>query len=515
MELATEVCRRARIARDPRFDGRFFIAVKTTKIYCRPICAVRGPLESNVTYYPSAAAAAEAGYRPCLRCRPEASPGTPAWFGASASVSRALKLIGESALDLGGVDDLAARLGLGARHLRRLFLRYLGAPPVAVAQTRRIHFAKKLIDETDLPMTRVAIASGFRSIRRFNATFQALYGRSPSRLRALSAGGGKVRAVVSTQEGTADRYTFRLGYRPPYDWSSLAGFLAQRATPGVESVTGEEYRRTISIQGVAGTIAVRPVPDRHVLELQIQFTDPSLLFRIVERTRRIFDLGADPEEIANHLGQDRRLRSLVAANPGLRVPGCWDGFEIAVRAILGQQVSVKAATTFAGRLAERFGEALPGGDGRLFPSANALAHADFAGIGLTQKRVETIRALAQAVVSGDLVFDSTLDPDQFEKKITSLPGIGPWTAQYIAMRLGEPDAFPGGDLYLRDVAHEAAAWRPWRAYAAMHLWKSAAGKSAAGKSAAGKSAAGKSATGKSAAGKSAAGKISGGEIGGR
>jgi len=477
MDLATEVCRRARMARDPRFDGRFFIAVKTTGIYCRPICPVRSPKESNVTYFPSAAAAAEAGYRPCLRCRPEASPGTPAWFGASASVSRALKLIGESALDTKGVDDLAARLGLGARHLRRLFLRYLGAPPVAVAQTRRIHFAKKLIDETNLSMARVAMASGFNSIRRFNATFQELYGRAPSRLRKLSAHARNGHADYADAHADAhvdvhmDHYTFRLGYRPPYDWSSLIQFLGARATPGVETVTPDEYRRTISLDGKAGRIAVRPAASKHHLELQIQFPEPALLFRIVERTRRIFDLGADPAEISDHLRRDVRLKPLLIAYPGLRVPGCWDGFEIAVRAILGQQVSVKAATTMAGRLAARFGKELSNGAGRLFPSAAALARADLQGIGLTRRRIDTIRALAEAVAGGGVAFDSTLDLEQFEEKITAIPGIGPWTAQYIAMRLGEPDAFPGGDLYLRDFAGEAALWRPWRAYAAMYLWK--------------------------------------------
>src|ERR1700677_3342909 len=232
---------RARLARDARFDGRFFIGVTSTGIYCRPICPAPSPKPENVRYYPSAAAAAEAGFRPCLRCRPEASPGTPAWLGASSSVSRALKLIGESALDDGGVDQLADRLGIGSRHLRRLFLRYLGATPVAVAQTRRVHFAKKLIDETELPMTQVALASGFGSIRRFNATFQTLYGRTPGDLRRATA--------RERNQNEAGVYTFRLGYRPPYNWASLINFLGPRAIPGVESITLDEYRRTISLDG--------------------------------------------------------------------------------------------------------------------------------------------------------------------------------------------------------------------------------------------------------------------------
>jgi AraC family transcriptional regulator of adaptative response / DNA-3-methyladenine glycosylase II len=457
MELDNAIYDRARLARDARFDGRFFIGVTSTGIYCRPVCPAPSPKPKNVRYYPSAAAAAEAGFRPCLRCRPEASPGTPAWLGASASVSRALKLIGESALDGGGVDRLAERLGMGSRHLRRLFLRYLGATPVAVAQTRRVHFAKKLIDETNLSMAQVAMAAGFGSIRRFNATFQKLYARAPGDLR---------KAGLRERNGhELGHYTFRLGYRPPYDWDSLIEFLSQRAIPGVETVTPGEYRRTIFLDALAGEISVRRVPQKHSLELQIRYPDPAALFRIVERVRRIFDLGADPAEVAAHLGKDTRLKDILRAHPGLRVPGCWDGFEIAIRAVLGQQVSVKGATTLAGRLAAEFGS------GMFFPTANVLADADLGRIGLTKKRAETIRGLACAVARGELVFDGSLDLELFEEKITALPGIGPWTAQYIAMRLGEPDAFPGGDLYLRDAVRDADAWRPWRAYAAMYWWK--------------------------------------------
>src|SRR5258706_605864 len=354
MTLDLQVCERARLARDPRFDGRFFIAVTTTGIYCRPICPAPSPKSSNVRYYPSAAAAAEAGFRPCLRCRPEASPGTPAWLGASSTVSRALKLIGESALDGGGVDTLAERLGIGARHLRRLFLKYLGATPIAVAQTRRVHFAKKLIDETRLPMTQIAMAAGFGSVRR------------------------------------------------------------------------------------------------------------------------IFDLGADPAEVTGCFKRDERLRVPVRTWPGLRVPGCWDGFEIGVRAILGQQVTVKAASTMAGRLVTAFGSDGSAGSyegARLFPTADTLASADLAAIGLTRQRAATIRELAENVALQKIALDNSIDCAEFEQRITTLRGIGPWTAQYIAMRLGEPDAFPSGDLYLREFAQEAEAWRPWRAYAAMYLWR--------------------------------------------
>ncbi len=455
MELTRTVCDRARLARDARFDGRFFIAVTSTKIYCRPVCPAPSPKPANIVYYPSAAAAAEAGFRPCLRCRPETSPGTPAWLGTSVSVSRGLKLIAEGALDEQSVDELAERLGLGSRHLRRMFLQHLGATPIAVAQTRRVHFAKKLIDETDLPMTQVAMASGFGSIRRFNATFQKLYGRTPVDLRRATS-----RERGETEAGV---YRFRLGYRPPYNWAAIIGFLAPRAIPGVETVTLDEYRRNISLEGVAGSISVRPVTAKHHLELRIQFPEPAALFRIVERVRNIFDLRADPTDVDEHLRGDSRLKPLVDANAGMRVPGCWDGFEIGVRAILGQQVSVKGATTMAGRLVAEFGQGN-------FPSPDALADADLGRIGLTKARAHSIRELASAVARGDVRFDASLGLEAFEEAMIKLPGIGPWTAQYIAMRIGEPDAFPAGDLYLKQFAKESETWRPWRAYAAMYIW---------------------------------------------
>lgn len=453
-----KVYERARLARDPRFDGRFFIGVTTTGIYCRPICPAPAAKAENVRYFPTAAAAAEAGFRPCLRCRPEASPGTPAWLGASASVSRALKLIGESALDDGGVEELAERLGMGSRHLRRLFLKYLGATPVAVAQTRRVHFAKKLIDETPLPMTQIAMAAGFGSLRRFNATFRKLYGRTPTQLRR--AGPPKLDEPGS--------YRFRLGYRPPFDWDSLISFLGSRAIPGVETVTPQEYRRTIFIENRAGEIAVTRA-EKNYLSLHIRYPDPAPLFRIVERVRKIFDLGADPSEIGAQFRRDARIGPMVRVWPGLRVPGCWDGFELTVRAILGQQVSVKGASTVAGRVAAEFGS--KAGHGTLFPKAAALAEADLGRVGVTRQRADSIRGVAKLAARGEIAFDGSLDPGEFEERITRVPGIGPWTAQYVAMRLGEPDAFPAGDLYLRGVAGESEAWRPWRAYAAMYIWR--------------------------------------------
>ena len=480
MALDPEICERARLARDARFDGRFFIGVVTTGIYCRPICPVRPPKPQNVRFYPTAAAAAEAGFRPCLRCRPEAAPGSPAWFGTAATVSRGLRLIADGALDGDGtVEDLADRLGVGARHLSRLFRRHLGAPPRAVAGTRRLLFAKKLINETDLPLAQIALSSGFGSIRRFNAAFRSTYGCPPGALRRTSRRRGA---------GDADSdFVLRLAYRPPFDWESIAGYFALRATPGVEAVDDNGYCRTISLDGQSGRIRIRPVPGESALLLSVVFPDSRVLFQIVERVRRMFDLTADPEDIAGHLFRDAALAGVVSAHPGLRLPGAWDGFELAVRAILGQQVTVKGASTLAGRLAAAFGDRLPTADGPaiLFPTPAALAEADVARIGLPKARARTIRALAEAVASGDVVFDGASDPATLERRLTALPGIGSWTAQYVAMRaLNEPDAFPAADLGLirsavalgiatdaKDLARRAEAWRPWRAYAAQYLWR--------------------------------------------
>lgn len=474
MLLDPTTCSRARFARDPRFDGRFFIGVLTTGVYCRPVCPVRAPKEENVRYFATAAAAAEAGLRPCLRCRPESSPGTPAWLGTSATVSRALRLIGESALEDGGVETLAARLGIGARHLRRLFLQHLGASPVSVAQTRRLHFAKKLLDETQLPMHQVAMSSGFGSVRRFNACFQKTYGRSPSHLRRIGPRHSQL---------PQGQYRFSLRFRPPFCWTALLEFLAPRATPGVEWVEDGKYRRTFWLQGETGWLEAALDPAAGAIDLRIQYPQPRWLFMIVERVRRMFDLSADPSEFARHVRRDPLLADRVKSRPGLRVPGCWDGFELAIRAILGQQVTVRGATTLAGRLVREFGT--PGAFAEnlthVFPSPERLAEADLSRVGLTRARAQTIRALARAVCKGKLSFSGVADVEKFITRFCDLPGIGEWTAQYVAMRaLGEPDAFPASDLGLlratglrsaRQLEARAEAWRPWRAYAAMYLWQ--------------------------------------------
>ena len=476
MDLDKRACDRARRSRDARFDGRFFIGVTTTRVYCRPICPARAPKDEHVRYFPTAAAAEAAGFRPCLRCRPEASPGTPAWLGTSGLVSRALRLVSEGALDGSGVERLAERLGVTARHLRRLFLKHLGATPLEVALTRRVHFAKKLLDETTLAFREVALASGFGSLRRFNGQIRRTYERTPTELRRRAR-----QRVVADPEC----YRFRLAFRPPYDGDAMLAFLGARATPGVESVEGSRYRRTIAVDGKAGSIDVYRLESGAALGLEVRFPDPRALLFIVERVRRVFDLGADPAVIQEHLRPDLLLREALARHRGIRVPGAWDGFELAVRAILGQQIAVRAATTIAGRIASMFGSPAPHGRdlGRQFPTPAQLANAPLERAGVVTTRAEAIRSLARRVANGTIAFDSRVDGRATASALTALPGIGDWTAEYIAMRaLGEPDAFPGGDLVLRRMAGDltareldrrSQAWRPWRAYAVVLLWQRA------------------------------------------
>ena len=467
MLLDEETCYRAARSRDARFDGRFFTAVKTTGIYCRPICPARTPLRKNVRFFACAAAAEEAGFRPCRRCRPDAAPGTPAWNGPSATVARAIRLIDRGALDDGSADDLAARLGVGGRQLRRLFAEHLGTSPLLVARSRRAHFARALLDATAWPMARVAEEAGFHSVRRFNEVMQSVFRRTPTELRRR---GGADGASV----------TLRLAYRPPYDWPALAAFLGARAIPGVESVDSGRYLRTVE----TGRIEVRRDPGRNALNLTLTpfRREQAQALEIAGRVRRMFDLDADPLQIGAVLSADTRLGASVRARPGLRIPGAWDPFESCVRAILGQQVSVRAATTFAGRLVEAFGSRSPaptGGLTHLFPAPEQLASAPLERIGLTRARAESIRCAAR---SAQVLRDRTESLEGLIDRLCTLPGVGPWTAHYLAMRaFGEADAFPAGDLGLRKALGEAssaelerrsAAWRPWRAYAAMHLWSS-------------------------------------------
>jgi AraC family transcriptional regulator of adaptative response / DNA-3-methyladenine glycosylase II len=473
MLLDPITCRQAILARDARFDGRFFTGVLTTGIYCRPVCPARPPKAENCRYYPTAAAAQAAGFRPCLRCRPETAPGQGAWRGASNTVSRAMTLIDMGALDEDSIDALAGRLGVGERQLRRLFLKHLGASPVSVAQTRRVLIAKQLIHETDLPMAEIALAAGFGSVRRFNEAMLALFGRPPMELRRSLGRGGPAEAGL----------TLSLGYRPPYDWEALLAFLALRAIPGVEAIRDGVYHRTIEVAGAAGSIAVAHDAERNRLRVTIRFPRLAALPFIIARVRQIFDLDADPEAIGAALSRDKRLAPLVAARPGLRVPGAWDGFELAVRAILGQQITVTAATKLAGAIAERWGETFEG-DGltRLFPRPEALAGAVIGG--MPASRAAAISRLAEAATNNRGLFERGADLAASISALRALPGIGEWTAQYIAMRaLREPNAFPAADIGLlramddgsgrptpATLLSRAEAWRPWRAYAALHLW---------------------------------------------
>jgi AraC family transcriptional regulator of adaptative response / DNA-3-methyladenine glycosylase II len=479
---------RARLSRDARFDGQFFIGVKTTGIYCRPICPAVAPKSENVTFYASAAAASEAGFRPCLRCRPECAPGTPAWSGTSTTVRRGLRLIANGALDDGSIEHLADRLGVTSRHLRRLFTKHLGASPLAVAHTQRLHFAKRLIDQTTMPMARVAEAAGYRSIRRFNDTFKRTYGRTPRELRRQNE--------EPLEAGNA--LTVRLSYRKPFEWPAMLDFLNARATPGVEQVLDNTYLRTVTVDGKPGVIECND-HGGDSLSLSLHGIETSGVFQVVQRVREMLDLDAPVADIASVLGTDKKLEELLRSRPGIRVPGAWDGFELLVRAILGQQVSVKAATTLAGRIVERYGDKanLPPSLAdrndrlrlsRLFPSATKLARVRFKDIGLVTSRAETIRRVASAVAGGAIDFESTQDPAEFCRKLVAIRGIGDWTAQYAAMRaLKHPDAFPASDLGLlkamnnagtvgaAELSRRAESWRPWRAYAALLLWSSLSG----------------------------------------
>jgi len=478
MDMDRTACYRAISTRDARFDGRLFVGVKTTGIYCRPICPARTPKFENVSFFSSAAAAQEAGFRPCLRCRPETSPDLAFWRGTTNTVSRALALIEAGGLDEADVEGLANRLGVGARQLRRLFHRHVGASPIAVAQTRRVLLAKQLIHETSLPMAEIALASGFNSVRRFNETFREMFGRTPATLR---------RSRVTTRR-EAGALSVRLAYRPPYDWDAMLSFLEARAIPGVEMVEGDSYRRSIAIGGNSGVIRVTPA-DHNRVDVSVRFPDMAALPQIIARVRRVFDLAADPDTIGVHLSVDPVLAKLVAARPGLRVPGAWDGFELAVRAILGQQITVRAATKLLGRLVEAHGAALPAKDSEslshLFPSPARLASADLVGLGMPGARALAVTSLAVAMSGDPALFSRGASLNEAIAKLRSLPGIGECTAQYIAMReLREPDAFPAADIgLLRAMAYadgvrlspaqllsRAERWRPWRAYAALHLW---------------------------------------------
>jgi len=486
MELPTpEACYRALQSRDARFDGLIFVGVRSTGIYCRPVCPARTPKFEHCRFFSSAAAAQEAGFRPCLRCRPETAPHLASWRGTSTSVSRALALIDAGALDGDGatVEKLAERLGLGERQLRRLFLQHLGASPLAVAQTRRVLFAKQLIHETRMPMTQIAIAAGFGSVRRFNETFRALFHRPPRELRRKTS-----TASPPAKEASVN---LRLRYRSPYDWNSMLSFLQARAIPGMEVVEADTYARTVEIDGTIGSIEVSHLPRHQSLSVTILFPDVRALYTIVGRVRRLFDLGADIVTIDDHLARDPLLAPLVAERPGLRAPGGWDGFELAVRAILGQQITVTAARRLAAQLVSLHGRRVPPAYKihpaltHVFPTAKHLAMAESIGLGMPAARLKSLKALAETVALDPNLFRPQGTIDNAVAQLRTIRGVGEWTAHYIALRaMREMDAFPSTDIgLLRGIARidtncitsanleqRAESWRPWRAYAAQHLW---------------------------------------------
>jgi AraC family transcriptional regulator of adaptative response / DNA-3-methyladenine glycosylase II len=473
MELDSNACFRAVRARDRRFDGRFFVAITSTHIYCRPICPARPAKRDNMRFYSNAAAAERAGFRPCLRCRPERAPGLASVDAVSRLVGAAIAGIEEHALSSARVGDLAASLGVSDRHLRRVTESELGVSPIELAQTQRLLLAKRLLGETHLSQTEIAFASGFGSVRRFNALFKSRYGVSP---RAL-------RGTANAPEGLH----CQLEFRPPFAWRSLLDYLGRRAIPGVEMADATHYRRTVSIDDTQGWIAVSLGKKDNALNVEISQSLAPVIGAVIVRVKRLFDLGAVPAAVSDLLLPDPLLGKVVRRIPGLRVAGAFDGFELAVRAILGQQVSVKGATTLAGRWAQAFGTpiATPYPElNRLSPSAQQMTSVtvnEICALGIVGARARCLLLLATAVLERSVVLTFAPNVEEQIEALIRLPGIGPWTAQYIAMRaLHWPDAFPSGDLMLMRAANAtqrklqqlAEGWRPWRAYATHYLWQS-------------------------------------------
>jgi len=500
MELDPDRCYRAVHSRDPRFDGWFVTAVTSTGIYCRPSCPALTPKRANVRFYATAAAAQGSGFRACKRCRPDAAPGSPDADVRADLVGRALRLIGDGLVDREGVAGLARRLGYSERHVHRQLCTAVGAGPLALARAQRAHTSRLLLETTDVPVSAVALAAGFASIRQFNDTVQAVFARTPTELRRRAGGGAT---------GAPGAVTLRLPHRQPCDVAGLLQYLGVRAVAGVEEYDGVTYRRALALPHGEGTVELSPgrsgvtsgrsgvtsgrsgvtsgrsgVTSGHV-RCTLRLASLADLTAAVQRCRRLLDLDADPEAVVEALGPDPVIGPLVRRAPGRRVPGAVDGPEIAVRAVLGQQVSVAGARTVAGRLTAALGAPLVAPLGSVthrFPSPDALAGADDEALPLPAGRRRALRALASAVAAGDLTLDAGADREQARADLVALPGIGPWTAEYVALRaLGDPDAFPATDLHVlralrgrgiptAEVARAAGRWRPWRAYATVHLW---------------------------------------------
>jgi AraC family transcriptional regulator of adaptative response / DNA-3-methyladenine glycosylase II len=455
---------RAHLAKDYRFDGKFFVAVKTTGIYCRPVCPARKAKLENLTFYLQAAEAEEAGYRPCLRCRPETAPGSSAWIGTSATVRRAISLMDAFAADGMTITRLADRLGVGVRWLRELFQQQLGASPKSILLTKKLDIARNLLDNSSLSITEIAFSSGFQSVRRFNDAFKQRFCKTPNELRGLSA----VKAISCLQ----------LSYRPPYAWKNLLAFLKTRAIAGVELVKDNSYQRLISLEACCGWIKVS-LADNNKINVEFNFNGPANLVAFVARLKNMFDLEADPMAIAAVLKEDQKLKPYLEEFNGLRIPGAWDGFELAVRAIVGQRISVKAAQTILARIVKQCAVKQDVDSSLaidfLFPTPQQLLEADISAVGLPAARIASIRALAKELVEEKLFLDGTEDYNETCEKLLAIKGVGKWTVDYIALRLlKNPDIIPETDLVIKKKIEAlqlvTKKWAPWRAYAAILLW---------------------------------------------
>lgn len=474
---------KALTARDPRFDGIFFVGVTSTGIYCRPICPAKTPKQANCRFFDSPQEAEQAGFRPCLRCRPELAPGNAPVDDSGRIAHLVVQRIEDGVIgDTDGLEAIADQFELSSRQIRRIIRKELGVAPIQLLLTRRLLLAKQLLTETKLPVIEIACASGFSSLRRFNDAFNRRYGMAPTRLRK------KATDDTTTAVG-ADTSTLQLSYRPPYDWSGTLAFLKGRELNGVEWVTDTFYARTVRLGGRRGWIKVTQAKKKNALLIEFTHSLTPALPALLYRLRALFDLNARPDVINKHLGRDKILGPMIKGNPGLRVPGAFNGFEMGLRAILGQQVTVKAATTLAGRLVAAFGDPMvtPFPDlNRLTPLPARIAEAgvdDLAKHGIVSARCKSIIALARADVAGSLSLESGVhhNLDAAIKRLAALPGVGPWTAHYIAMRaLRWPDAFPKGDIALlnnlggitaKEADEMSQAWRPWRSYAVLHIWQ--------------------------------------------
>lgn len=455
---------RAHLARDQRFDGKFFVAVKTTMIYCRPTCPAKKAQLKNLKFFIHAVQAEEAGYRPCLRCRPETAPGSPAWIGTSSTVQRAIRMMEYFASENLSIKDIADKLGIGERWLRELFQEQVGATPQSILISKKLDIARNLLDNSTLSITDIAFSSGFQSIRRFNDAFKIRFNKPPNAFRKEPVSEGKM--------------FFQLSYRPPYAWDKMIHFLSHRAIVGMELIENNAYQRLIQYGEISGWFKAR-MAENNKIEFEVRLNKNVNILELIARLKNIFDLDADPMAIENDLKKDKKLKPFLTQQQGLRITGAWDGFELAVRAIVGQKISVSAARTILGRIVNRCGEKQNLDKSlqleRFFPTPQNILLADLSNLGLTTSKIETIKQLAMAFENKNLILDGTADFEDTCQKLLSIKGIGLWTVEYIAMRaLKNPNAFPETDLELqKKISHfqlNPKNWIPWRAYAAILLW---------------------------------------------